>query len=109
MFNLNNHDFESDSIIDEKNLNDQFDLNTYVRLNSNLIAEINNLDKKIQILSPDPKKVTEYIKTNLDNQMLIFLSGEGGVGKTYSIDIINNLMTKNGLSVRKQQQEMPLH
>ena len=41
--------------------------------------------------------------------MLIFLSGEGGVGKTYSIDIINNLMTKNGLSVRKQQQEMPLH
>ena len=33
--------------------------------------------------------------------MLIFLSGEGGCGKTYLLNIINNIMTMNGLTVRK--------
>jgi ATP-dependent DNA helicase PIF1 len=33
--------------------------------------------------------------------MLIFLSGERGCGKTYLIDIINNMLTMNGFIVRK--------
>jgi hypothetical protein len=33
--------------------------------------------------------------------MLIFLSGEGGCGKTYLLNIIYNMLLMNGLGVQK--------
>ena len=33
--------------------------------------------------------------------MLIFLSGEGGCGKTYLVNIIYNMLLMNGLGVEK--------
>ena len=102
IFSLDNQEFEKESVLDINNIDDdQYDLKTYIRLNSNLISEINNLDKKLQTLSSDQSEVIDFIKTNLDNQMLIFLSGEGGCGKTYLIDIINNMLTMNSFNVRK--------
>ena len=102
IFSLDNQEFEKESVLDINNIDDdQYDLKTYIRLNSNLISEINNSDKKLQTLSSDQSEVIDFIKTNLDNQMLIFLSGEGGCGKTYLIDIINNMLTMNSFNVRK--------
>ena len=46
-------------------------------------------------LTNDQKEVTDYIKKNIDNQMLIFLSGEGGCGKTYLVNIIYNMLLMN--------------
>ena len=43
----------------------------------------------------------DFISQNLDNQMLLLLSGEGGCGKTYLINIINSMMSMNGLNVSK--------
>jgi hypothetical protein len=84
IFNLDNQEFETESVLDiNSNYDDQYDLKAYIRLNSNLISEINNLDKRFQTLSTDQREVINYINTNKDNQMLIFLSGEGGRGKTY--------------------------
>jgi ATP-dependent DNA helicase PIF1 len=101
VFNLENNLQETDNIIEEIEDNGQYNLNTYIRINSNLISEINTLEIKLQTLSSDQKEVMDYIKANLDHQMLIFLSGEGGCGKTYLINIINSMMTMNGLTVRK--------
>jgi hypothetical protein len=33
----------------------------------------------VKTLTNDQKEVTDYIKKNIDNQMLIFLSGEGEI------------------------------
>ena len=96
-----NSDILKDTIIEEVTEDEKYDLNTYIRINSNLISDINDLNNKLKTLNKDQIEVIDYIKTNLDNQMLIFLSGEGGCGKTYLLNIIHNMMTLNGLTVRK--------
>jgi hypothetical protein len=43
IFNLDNQEFETESVLDiNSNYDDQYDLKAYIRLNSNLISEINN-------------------------------------------------------------------
>lgn len=102
VFNLNEVNQENESYFEHQNDDDeQYNLNTYIRLNSNLISEINNLENALKTLTKDQSEVINYIKTNLDNQMLMFLSGEGGCGKTYLLSIINNFLTMNGLIVKK--------
>ena len=90
-----------DTIVEEITKEEKYDLNSYIRINSNLISDINDLNNKLKTLNNDQSDVMNYIKKNLGNQMLIFLSGEGGCGKTYLLNIINNIMTMNGLTVRK--------
>ena len=90
-----------DTIVEEITKEEKYDLNSYIRINSNLISDINDLNNKLKTLNNDQSDVINYIKKNLGNQMLIFLSGEGGCGKTYLLNIINNIMTMNGLTVRK--------
>ena len=100
VFNLNGDD-ETETVVDISENTDQYDLTAYIKINSNLIADINNLEKQMKTLSPDQKEVIDYVHQNLANQMLIFLSGEGGCGKTYLINILNSMMTMNGLNVNK--------
>ena len=91
----------TDTIVEEITKDEKYDLNSYIRINSNLISDINDFNNKLKTLNIDQTDVMNYIKKNLGNQMLIFLSGEGGCGKTYLLNIINNMMTMNGLTVRK--------
>jgi hypothetical protein len=91
----------TDTIVEEITKDEKYDLNSYIRINSNLISDINDLNNKLKTLNIDQSDVMNYIKKNFGNQMLIFLSGEGGCGKTYLLNIINNMMTMNGLTVRK--------
>jgi hypothetical protein len=46
-------------------------------------------------------EVVEYIKNKIDEQILLFLSGEGGCGKTYLLNLIDNMLTMNGMTVQK--------
>ena len=67
-----------DTIVEEITKEEKYDLNSYIRINSNLISDINDLNNKLKTLNNDQSDVINYIKKNLGNQMLIFLSGEGG-------------------------------
>ena len=60
--------------------------NTYIRLNSKLISEITNLENKLKTLNVEQMEVLDYIKNKIDEQILLFLSGEGGCGKTYLLN-----------------------
>jgi phage/plasmid-associated DNA primase len=46
-------------------------------------------------------EVVEYIKNKIDEQILLFLSGEGDCGKTYLLNLIDNMLTMNGMTVQK--------
>jgi len=99
--NFNNSNSVKDTVFEDVTVDEQYDLIAYMRINSKLISDISDLDNELKTLHDEQTEVINYIKQNLDNQMLIFLSGEGGCGKTYLLDIIHNMMTLNGLTVRK--------
>ena len=67
----------TDTIVEEITKDEKYDLNSYIRINSNLISDINDLNNKLKTLNIDQSDFMNYIKKNLGNQMLIFLSGEG--------------------------------
>ena len=62
---------------------------------------MNKLDDKLKRSTSDQKKIVEYIEKNIDQQLLIFISGNGGSGKSYLLQIIYEILTLNCLTVRK--------
>lgn len=62
-----------DTVFEDATVDEQYDLKAYIRINSKLISDINDLDNKLKTLNNEQTEVIEYIKQNLDNQMLIFL------------------------------------
>jgi predicted transcriptional regulator len=81
VFNHNDNNYISNQVNDiaSGEVEEHYDLSTYIRINSDLINDIINLENMVKTLTNDQKEVTDYIKKNIDNQMLIFLSGEGEI------------------------------
>jgi hypothetical protein len=63
VFNLNADD-ETETVVDISENTDQYDLTPYIKINSNLISDINNLEKQMKTLSPDQKEVIDYVHQN---------------------------------------------
>jgi hypothetical protein len=54
VLNLNG-DNETETVVDISENTDQYDLTAYIKINSNRISDINNLEKQMKTLSPDQK------------------------------------------------------
>ena len=87
------------TVSDFTNRDNMFDLSNYIKINSNLHSEISKLDESINKLEDDQKNVIDYIKKNLDKQKLIFISGEGGSGKSFLLNILQNFFLLNFMNV----------
>ena len=79
--------------------NDEYNLNAYIRINSKLISEVNHFETQLKNLNSEQTEIINYIKENFDSQMLMFLSGEGGCGKSYLLNVIHIMLS--GLNVQK--------
>ena len=66
-----------------------------------MIYEITNLENKLKTLNVEQMEVVEYIKNKIDQQILLFLNGDSGCGKTYLLNLIDNMLTMNGMTVQK--------
>jgi hypothetical protein len=55
----------TDTIVEEITKDEKYDLNSYIRINSNLISDINDLNNKLKTLNIDQTDVMNYIKKKL--------------------------------------------
>jgi hypothetical protein len=99
--NANSLPYDTIQSNDQKNNHESFNMDKYIKINSNLIDDLNKLDDKLKQLTSDQKNIVEYIEKNIDQQLLIFISGNGGSGKSYLLQIIYEILTLNCLTVRK--------
>ena len=100
VFNLDTTLFvNSENLTEQFPENDEYNLNAYIRINSKLISEVNHFETQLKNLNSEQTEIINYIKENFDSQMLMFLSGEGGCGKSYLLNVIHIMLS--GLNVQK--------
>jgi hypothetical protein len=64
VFNHNDNNYISNQVNDiaSDEVDDHYDLNAYIKINSDLINDIINLENMVKTLTNDQKEVTDYIK-----------------------------------------------
>jgi hypothetical protein len=72
-------------------------LRNLLNINYELPQQIKKFEQDIELLTKSQREIFDHVRANLNSQCLMFVTGPGGVGKSFLVDILNKLAKFNAL------------